>query len=274
MSVPPEFKKCIYSPSIAFAMAWIRNYWVIKKETRTMNNSTAKYLTAISLALALNACAPVMMGGVLGTALIASDRRTTGIQVEDEGIAQRSASAIRQNFGEKEHVNVTSYNRQVLITGEVSNDRVRGQVEQLIGKIENVRLVVNELGIGQATSLAERSADVVLSAKVKAAMIDTEDVFVGVYKIVVERGTVYLMGRVTQREGTRATEVARGVNGVKRVVRVFEYMSEEELNAMKPKKVPVDESKPTPTPVTTGAGAPLNSAAPAPATGAVVTPVK
>ena len=240
-----------------------------------MNNSTAKYLTVISMALALNACAPVMMGGVLGTALIASDRRTTGIQVEDEGIAQRSASAIRQNFGEKEHVNVTSYNRQVLITGEVSNDRVRGQVEQLIGKIENVRLVVNELGIGPATSLGERSADVVLSAKVKAAMIDTEDVFVGVYKIVVERGTVYLMGRVTQREGTRATEVARGVNGVKRVVRVFEYMSEEELNAMKPKKVPVDESKPTPTPVTTGAGAPLlNSTAPAPATGAVVTPVK
>jgi osmotically-inducible protein OsmY len=160
----------------------------------------------------------------------------------------------------------------VLITGEVSNDRVRGQVEQLIGKIENVRLVVNELGIGPATTLGERSADVVLAAKVKAAMIDTEDVFVGVYKIVVERGTVYLMGRVTQREGTRATEVARGVNGVKRVVRVFEYMSEEELDAMRPKKTPVDESKPTP--VTTGAGAPLNSAAPAPATGAVVTPVK
>ena len=135
-----------------------------------------------------------------------------------------------------------------------------------------MRLVVNELGIGPATTLGERSADVVLAAKVKAAMIDTEDVFVGVYKIVVERGTVYLMGRVTQREGTRATEVARGVNGVKRVVRVFEYMSEEELNAMRPKKVPVDESKPTP--VTTGAGTPLNSAAPAPATGAVVTPVK
>lgn len=237
-----------------------------------MNNSTAKYFTAISMALALNACAPVMMGGVFGTAMIASDRRTTGIQVEDEGIAQRSSSAIRQNFGEKEHVNVASYNRQVLITGEVSNDRVRGQVEQLIGKIENVRLVVNELGIGPATTLGERSADVVLAAKVKAAMIDTEDVFVGVYKIVVERGTVYLMGRVTQREGTRATEVARGVNGVKRVVRVFEYMSEEELDAMRPKKTPVDESKPTP--VTTGAGAPSNSAAPAPATGAVVTPVK
>lgn len=237
-----------------------------------MKNTSATYLAAIAMALALTACAPVMMGGVLGTAMIASDRRTTGIQVEDEGISQRSASAIKQNFGEKEHVNVTSYNRQVLITGEVSSDRVRAQVEQLIGKIENVRLVVNELGIGPATSLSERSADLVLVAKVKAAMIDTEDVFASVYKIVVERGTVYLMGRVTQREGNRATEVARGVGGVKRVVRVFEYISEEELNTLQPKKVPVDDSKPTP--VSPGTSAPVSTNVPAPATGAVVTPVK
>lgn len=237
-----------------------------------MKNTSATYLAAIAMALALTACAPVMMGGVLGTAMIASDRRTTGIQVEDEGISQRSASAIKQNFGEKEHVNVTSYNRQVLITGEVSSDRVRAQVEQLIGKIENVRLVVNELGIGPATSLSERSADLVLVAKVKAAMIDTEDVFASVYKIVVERGTVYLMGRVTQREGNRATEVARGVGGVKRVVRVFEYISEEELNTLQPKRVPVDDSKPTP--VSPGTSAPVSTNLPAPATGAVVTPVK
>jgi osmotically-inducible protein OsmY len=237
-----------------------------------MKNTSATYLAAIAMALALSACAPVMMGGVLGTAMIASDRRTTGIQVEDEGISQRSASAIKQNFGEKEHVNVTSYNRQVLITGEVSSDRVRAQVEQLIGKIENVRLVVNELGIGPATSLSERSADLVLVAKVKAAMIDTEDVFASVYKIVVERGTVYLMGRVTQREGNRATEVARGVGGVKRVVRVFEYISEEELNTLQPKRVPVDDSKPTP--VSPGTSAPVSTNLPAPATGAVVTPVK
>lgn len=237
-----------------------------------MKNTSATYLAAIAMALALTACAPVMMGGVLGTAMIASDRRTTGIQVEDEGISQRSASAIKQNFGEKEHVNVTSYNRQVLITGEVSSDRVRAQVEQLIGKIENVRLVVNELGIGPATSLSERSADLVLVAKVKAAMIDTEDVFASVYKIVVERGTVYLMGRVTQREGNRATEVARGVGGVKRVVRVFEYISEEELNTLQPKRVPVDDSKPTP--VSSGTSAPVSTNVPAPATGAVVTPVK
>jgi osmotically-inducible protein OsmY len=207
-----------------------------------MKNTSATYLAAIAMALALSACAPVMMGGVLGTAMIASDRRTTGIQVEDEGISQRSASAIKQNFGEKEHVNVTSYNRQVLITGEVSSDRVRAQVEQLIGKIENVRLVVNELGIGPATSLSERSADLVLVAKVKAAMIDTEDVF------------------------------ARGVGGVKRVVRVFEYISEEELNTLQPKRVPVDDSKPTP--VSPGTSAPVSTNLPAPATGAVVTPVK
>jgi osmotically-inducible protein OsmY len=245
---------------------------VIKKEIRNMKHTTATCLAAIAMALLLSACAPVMMGGVLTTAMIASDRRTTGIQIEDEGISQRSASAIKQNFGEKEHVNVTSYNRQVLITGEVSSERVRTQVEQLIGKIENVRLVVNELGIGPATSLSERSADLVLVAKVKAAMIDTEDLFASVYKIVVERGTVFVMGRVTQREGNRATEVARSVSGVKRVVRVFEYISEEELNAMQPKKVPVNDSKPTP--AATGMGAPMGNSVQVPATGAVVTPVK
>jgi osmotically-inducible protein OsmY len=177
-----------------------------------------------------------MFGGVLGTAMVASDRRTTGIQVEDEGIEQRGASAIRENFGSKEHINITSYNRQVLITGEVSNDTVRRQVEQLIGQVQNVRAVVNELAIGPASSFGDRSSDTVLVGKVKAAMVDSEDVFANVFKVVGERGTIYLMGRVTQREGQRATDVVRGVSGVKRVVRVFEYITEEELRAMQPKR--------------------------------------
>jgi len=234
-----------------------------------MNQSIVKYATFITMAMALHACAPVMMGGVLGSAMVASDRRTAGIQLEDEGIAQRSASALRQNFGEREHVNIHSYNRQVLITGEVSSDRVRAQVEQLIGKIENVRLVVNELGIGSASTLTERSRDAILIAKVKAAMIDSPDVYASVYKIVAERGTIYLMGRVTQREGNRATEVARGVNDVKRVVRVFEYMTDEELNALQPKKLSVEDSKPVP--VVSGTGEPVTSGG---TNAPVVSPVK
>ena len=202
-----------------------------------------------------------MFGGVLGGAMVASDRRTAGIQVEDEGIEQRSATAISENFGSKEHINITSYNRQVLITGEVSNDTVRSQVEQLIGRVQNVRSVVNELAIGPASSFSDRSSDALLVGKVKAAMVDTEDVFANVFKVVGERGTIYLMGRVTQREAKRATDVVRGVNGVKRVVRVFEYITEDELRAMQPKRS--DQQ-----PVRSGSAAPNTPQQP------VVTPIK
>ena len=204
---------------------------------KILNKSTASLLSTLVMCLGLASCAaPLMFGGVIGGAMVASDRRSTGIQVEDEGIEQRSATAIRENFGSKEHINITSYNRQVLITGEVSNDTVRRQVESLIGRVENVRSVVNELAIGPASSTSDRASDALLVAKVKASMVDTEDVFANVYKVVGERGTVYLMGRVTQREAKRATDVVRGVSGVKRVVRVFEYITEDELRAMQPKR--------------------------------------
>ena len=204
---------------------------------KILNKSTASLLSTLVMCLGLASCAaPLMFGGVIGGAMVASDRRTTGIQVEDETIEQRSATAMRENFGSKEHINITSYNRQVLITGEVSNDTVRRQVESLVSRVENVRAVVNELAVGPASSVSDRASDALLVAKVKASMVDTEDVFANVYKVVGERGTVYLMGRVTQREAKRATDVVRGVSGVKRVVRVFEYITEDELRAMQPKR--------------------------------------
>jgi osmotically-inducible protein OsmY len=203
-----------------------------------------------------------MFGGVIGGAMVASDRRSTGIQLEDETIEQRSATAIRENFGTKEHISITSYNRQVLITGEVSADTVRRQVESLIGRIENVRAVVNELVIGPASSMSDRTSDALLVAKVKASMVDTEDVFANVYKVVGERGTIYLMGRVTQREAKRATDVVRGVAGVKRVVRVFEYITEDELRALQPKRSGSSQS--------VDLNAPRSNAAQQP----VVTPIK
>lgn len=230
-----------------------------------MKNQIIKITCVLLAAVQLSACAPLMFGGVLGGAMVASDRRTAGIQLEDEGIEQRSASAIRENFGSKEHVNITSYNRQVLITGEVSSESVRSQVEQLIGRVQNVRAVVNDLVVGPASSTSDRASDVVLVAKVKASMVDSEDVFANVYKVVAERGTIYLMGRVTQREANRATDVVRGVSGVKRVVRVFEYITEAELQAMQPKR---NEESVKQTPVMSGSGAPLTTREP------VVTPVK
>jgi osmotically-inducible protein OsmY len=226
---------------------------MIKKST------THRVMGAVLLCVSLSACAPAMFGGVIGTAMVASDRRTSGAQVDDEAIEVRGASAMRENFGTNTHINITGYNRQVLLTGEVVNDQQRLQAEQLIGKLPNVRSIVNELAVGPASSLADRSSDALITARVKAAMVDSEDVFANVYKVVTERGTVYLMGRVTQREAQRATEVARGVSGVKRVVRVFEFLTEEELRALQPKKSGVDLSQPsTPAPAPSSSGAPAS----------------
>jgi osmotically-inducible protein OsmY len=238
---------------------------MIKKSTTPM------VMGAMLLSVLLSACAPVMFGGVIGTAMVASDRRTSGAQVDDEAIEIRGASAMRENFGTNAHINITGYNRQVLLTGEVPNDQQRLQAEQLVSKLPNVRSIVNELAVGPASSLADRSSDALITARVKAAMVDSEDVFANVYKVVTERGTVYLMGRVTQREAQRATEVARSVGGVKRVVRVFEFLTEDELRALQPKKSGVDLNQPsTPVAAPVSSGTPLNTGAPAANSGVVV----
>ncbi|PIT74630.1 BON domain-containing protein [Limnohabitans sp. JirII-31] len=233
---------------------------------KKLNTSTQGLLAALVLSFGLSACAPVMVGGMVGGVMVASDRRTSGAQVEDEGIEMRSASAIRENFGSNVHANFTSYNRQVLITGEVPTARERQQIEQLIGRVENVRSVVNELAVGPASSIGDRSADALITARVKAAMVDSEDVFASIYKVVTERGTVYLMGRVTQREANRATDIARGVSGVKRVVRVFEYITDAELQALRPKSTTAEPTQPMP--VMSGSGMPVTSNVP------VATPIK
>ncbi len=224
-----------------------------------IRKSTSMMVGAVLLSMLLSGCAPALFGGVLGTAMVASDRRSSGAQVDDEAIEVRGAAAMRENFGTNTHVSITGYNRQVLLTGEVANDRQRQQAEQLVSKLPNVRSIVNELAVGPASSLTERSSDALITARVKAAMVDTEDVFANVYKVVTERGTVYLMGHVTKREAQRATEVVRGVSGVKRVVRVFEYLSEDDLRAMQPQKSGVNLNQPAPAAAPVSGGAPVNS---------------
>ena len=189
---------------------------------------------ALALVMGLGACAPLVVGGFVGGAMVATDRRTSGTQLEDEGIELRSANRIREMVGDRVHVNVTSYNRQVLLTGEVPNDRDRQYLAKLISEVDNVRSVVNELGVMPKSSLGDRSTDALITGKIKASMLDSKDIFASAYKVVTERGTVYLMGRVTQREANRATDIARTVGGVKKVVRVFEVISEEELKALLP----------------------------------------
>ncbi|NBY33992.1 MAG: BON domain-containing protein [Betaproteobacteria bacterium] len=204
-----------------------------------------KALGALLLVSTLGACAPLMIAGVAGTAMVASDRRTSGAQLEDESIELRAQARIRDNLGERVHVNVTSFNRQVLLTGEVTAEKDRQAVLQLVERIENVKAVVNELAVMPLSNLSERSNDLLIVAKVKASFVDSRDLFASAFKVVTERGTVYLMGRVTQREATSATQVTRNVSGVNKVVRLFEIISEDELrNLLPPPPAPADAAKP------------------------------
>ena len=189
---------------------------------------------ALALVMSLGACAPLVVGGMVGGAMVASDRRTSGIQLEDEGIELRGANRIREMLGSRAHVNITSYNRQVLLTGEVPTQKDKDYANQLVSQVDNVRTVVNELVVGPTSSLADRSMDTLISGKVKASMVDSKDIFANAFKVVTERGTVYLMGRVTQREAQRASDLARQVSGVKKVVRIFDILTEEELQALLP----------------------------------------
>ena len=200
----------------------------MKFERMLSRGAAALVLTAVA-AVTLSACAPVILGGAAVGAMVAVDRRTSGAQLEDEAIELRGASRLREAFGERAHVNITSYNRQVLLTGEVANEQAKQQAEQVVSRVENVKGIVNELAVMPLTSLMQRSADTLVTGKVKASIVDDSSLSVSAFKVVTERGTVYLMGRVTQREADRATQLARHVDGVQRVVRVFEIISEEEM---------------------------------------------
>lgn len=196
-----------------------------------MNRLACAVGAAVLLGTSLTACvAPLLVGGAMvGGTLVATDRRTSGAQLEDEGIEMRAASQIRANLGSRVRVIVTSYNRQVLLTGEVPNLQDREKVTQVVSQVDNVRAVSNELDVLNSPSLMERSSDTLTTGRIKAAMLDAKDLKANAFKIVTERGTSYLMGRVTQREADRATEVVRSTPGVQKVVRLLELISEDEL---------------------------------------------
>lgn len=186
-------------------------------------------LAVACAAVALPGCAPLVVGGAMvGGGMMVVDRRTAGMQVEDQAIELKGGERARQASA-KGHVNVTSYNRMVLITGEVPAEADKRAVEQALSQVEHVRSVVNELVVAPNSSLGDRSADAVVTGKVKAAFIDAKDLQAQAFKVVTERGAVYLMGLVTEREATRATEIARSTSGVKKVVRVMEIISEADL---------------------------------------------
>lgn len=231
----------------------------------------AAVLAAATLLAGLSGCVPLVVGGAMaGTSAVVIDRRTAGTQLEDESIEQRAASAVRTNFADRVHVNVTSFNRQLLLTGEVPTAQDKERVEQYVARVENVRNVVNALDVMPASGLTDRSRDTFITTKVKASFVDAKDLVSSAFKVVTERGVVYLMGRVSKREADRSAEIARGVSGVVKVVRIYELISEQEL---------ADIGRQQPPASGTSNAAPAAAPAPAPAaapadSGAVVTPVR
>ena len=197
-------------------------------------------LAALVAATALGACAPLLIGGAMvGGSMMAVDRRTSGVQVDDQSIELKSIKRINDTMGDRGFVSVTSYNRVVLLTGQVPTDADKASVEQAVSRIEGVRSVVNELALTPSVAtFINHSNDTLITSKVKASVIDAKDLQAGAFKVITERSVVYLMGRVTEREATRAADVARGVSGVQKVVKVFEVVTEAELADLVPKPAP------------------------------------
>jgi osmotically-inducible protein OsmY len=179
-------------------------------------------LLALALVPLLQACVPLVAAGAGATALMAQDRRTTGIYVEDENIEIKCLGRLHDIRGI--HVSATSFNRRVLLTGEVPDEATKKRVQEAIRTIPSVREVVDETQIAGASSLASRGNDALITSNVKARMLKDPRFSATQVKVVTEAGVVYLMGLVTHAEADAAAEVARNTSGVRRVVREFEYL--------------------------------------------------
>lgn len=184
--------------------------------------------TALAVLPALQGCFPIAAGGAVGAVAMITDRRTSGAFVEDEGIEWRTRARLRERFGSAINVSVTSFNRNVLLSGQVPDDATRSEVGQIAATVDNVRGVINEVEVAGLSSLTSRSNDALITSRVKARFVDDRSFAANHVKVVTESGTVFLMGIVTRSEADAATEVARTTSGVERVVRAFEFVSDEE----------------------------------------------
>jgi osmotically-inducible protein OsmY len=182
------------------------------------------FSAAAGAALALQGCVPVVIGAG-GAAAYSSleDRRTTGTQIDDESIEVRASNRISDRFGSTVHINVTSYNRNALLTGEVPDEKSRDEAEKIVRAVPTVRDVTNDLQIAGISSYGSRGNDSYLTTKVRGGLLDTKRVSPVHLKVVTEAGVVYLMGVVTETEADEAVNIARNTGGVRKVVKVFEY---------------------------------------------------
>ena len=206
-----------------------------------MKNSSLKcavVLVWVAVLLQLGACVAVpalMVGGGVGMGtMLATDRRTPGAVIEDRGIETKAAFRIREALGDAVHVNVSSYNRLALITGEVPDEKRKAQIEKIILGVENVQRTVNEVAIMENASTTARLQDGILTSRIRAALIDEKDLIANAFKVTTERGVVYIQGRATAREIALMTEIVSSLSGVTRLVRMVDVLTEEDLSGMLP----------------------------------------
>lgn len=194
---------------------------------------------------ALQGCFPLVATGVVAGTLMAADRRVSENYIADEAIENRSLLRIGQRFGEKAHVNVTSYNLNVLLTGETWDEATKSEIEKAVQGVPNVKNVINELRIAPNSALTARSSDAYITSKVKARFVEANRFSANVVKVVTEAGVVYLLGLVTQAEADAATDIARTTGGVAKVVRLFEYVTADQATTLDAqRKEPAQDSAP------------------------------
>ena len=181
------------------------------------------------LATSLAGCFPLAATGIVVGSMAAVDRRTLGAQTEDNSIELKTYGELRERLGGTAGISVTSYNRTVLVTGQVDDEAIKRRAGEIASRVENVRTVHNELVVSPKASIGTNAADTALTARVKTSLIDAKDIHANAIKVVSESAVVYLMGIVTREEGDRAAQVASRVSGARRVVTVFEYVTPDEL---------------------------------------------
>lgn len=217
-----------------------------------MKFESTRLVLALALLSMLTACVPVVLiGAGAGTgAIVAEDRRTTATQLEDQNIEIKTSARVREKYPDYVHVNVTSYNRNVLLTGEAPTSAVKADIEKVAAGVENTREIFNEIAVAGASSMGTRANDAYITSKVKAAFLKAQKFYPGHIKVTTESSVVYLMGLVLRSEADDATQIAREVGGAQKVVRVFEYRVYADAPA--PATVPAPAPAPNPPPKSGG----------------------
>ena len=199
------------------------------------------------LCASLQGCLPLVVGATAVGSMAAVDRRSLGMQTDDKTIELKGEGRASKITGDKGRVAVTSYNRMVVLSGEVADEKMKAEVQAQIATLGDLKKIENDLEVAPVSTVSARSSDLLITSKVKAAIIDTKDLYISAFKIHTDRGVVYLMGRVTQREAKLAAEVARNAaSDIRKVVKLFEYITEDELLEIKTKSSPEESRTPAP----------------------------